>query len=177
MSTRCVVLIGLMGAGKTEVGSELAKMLGYEFIDTDTLIAARAGKSINEIFDREGEPTFRRMEREIIQELKGTKAAVISVGGGAPTDVANRKILTHLGHVVYLKASPRELYLRMKNDQTRPLLRTRDPQGRLKELLAEREFAYDQADIAINTDDLTVPEVVDKLIDEMAKRTVETQMD
>ncbi|MCB2154956.1 shikimate kinase [bacterium] len=177
MSTRCVVLTGLMGAGKTEVGRELADMLGYEFIDTDTLVASRAGKSINQIFDQEGETTFRKMEREIIEELKDTKGAVISVGGGAPTDAANRAILNRLGHVVYLKASPKELFLRMKNDQSRPLLRTKDPEGRLRELLSEREFVYEQANITIDTEDLTVPEVVDKLIDEMAKRTVETQME
>lgn len=177
MSTRCVILTGLMGAGKTEVGRELADMLGYEFIDTDTMISARAGKSINQIFDQEGEATFRKMEREIIQELKGVKGAVISVGGGAPTDPANRAALVRLGHVVYLKASPKELFLRMKNDQTRPLLKTRDPQGRLRELLAEREVAYEQADITIDTEDLTVPEVVEKLIDEMAKRTIETQIE
>lgn len=177
MSQRCVVLVGMMGAGKSEVGELLADQLGYTFIDTDTDIKKQAGKSIPRIFSEDGEEAFRKIERATIARLAGNKSKVISVGGGAIVDQANRKVLSSLGHVVYLRASAKELYQRVKNDKNRPLLQTDDPLARISELLEAREFYYEQADITIDTEDLNVDEVVDKLIDELAKRTIETDME
>ncbi|MDX1971695.1 MAG: shikimate kinase [Candidatus Sumerlaeia bacterium] len=178
MSQRCVVLTGMMGAGKTEVGELLAENLGYTFIDTDHLIEKRAKKKITQIFEEHGEEFFRDMESEVIQSLVGTKNAVVSVGGGACIREVNRLVFKGLGHVVYLKASARELYYRLKNDTTRPLLRVENPQEAFKTLLAEREKFYtDAANITIDTEHLSIDEVTDELIDHLARLTVETQFE
>ena len=176
MSRRCVILTGMMGAGKTDGGELLAEQLGYEFLDTDNLIKGKAGKPITKIFKEDGEAAFRSMENEVIQSLEGEQEKVIATGGGAVVNPDNRRVLYSLGHVVYLKASARELYLRVKNDTGRPLLQSDDPKGTIQKLLEEREDAYEKADIVIDTELLNVDEVVDKIIDEMAKRTVETNM-
>jgi len=177
MSRRCVVLMGMMGAGKSEVGEQLADQLGYEFIDTDTLVEEKAGKSISEIFADKGEDEFRRIEAEIITGLSGQESAVVSVGGGAPVNESNLSILASLGTSVYLKASAQELYQRIKNDKRRPLMRVDNPRQQVATLLREREPIYLRADITVDTEELSVDEVVDYLIDELAKRTIETQME
>jgi len=176
MSRRCVVLIGMMGSGKSEVGEMLAEQLGYEFLDTDSLISKKAGKPIHKIFKEEGEVVFRDLENEIISGLADLQATVVATGGGAPVNKENRGVLARLGHTVYLKASPRELYLRVKNDRSRPLLQVADPQKEIEQILENRKMAYETADIIIDTEDLNVDEVVDQLIDELARRTVETQL-
>ena len=175
MSQRCVVLTGMMGAGKTEVGEMLADQLGYEFVDTDQLIEKKENKKITDIFKEKGEEGLRDIESQVIQDLEGSKSKVISVGGGAVIRKENRILLQGLGHVVYLKASARELYYRLKNDTTRPLLQVDDPLKEFERLLEERSIPYAQSDITIDTEEIGVDEVVDKLIDEMARLTVETQ--
>lgn len=177
MSRRCAVLIGMMGAGKSEVGELLAEQLGYDFVDTDSLIVKKAGKSVAKIFREDGEQAFRDLEREVIRELRGAENLVIATGGGAPVDKQNRRVFISIGHMIYLKASPRELYLRVKNDRGRPLLQVENPVKQLEEILAERKDYYEEADIVIDTEELGVDEVVDVIIDELAKRTIETRMD
>ncbi|MDK2972077.1 MAG: shikimate kinase [Candidatus Sumerlaeota bacterium] len=176
MSRRCIVLVGMMGAGKTEVGQLLAEQLGYGFIDTDVLIAESAGKSIAKIFEQDGEEAFRQIERDVIHGLMNEREKVIATGGGAVMDAANRQVLSGLGHTVYLKASPHELYLRVKNDRGRPLLNVKNPEGELARILGERELAYERCDITMDTEMYGVDEVVAELIDELAKRTIETQL-
>ena len=176
MSRRCVVLIGMMGAGKTEVGKLLAEQLGYVLIDVDRQIERAAGKKIPAIFAEKGEEGFRDLERVAISQLNAAQNKVISVGGGAPLDPENRAVLSRLGHVVYLRASARELYQRVKNDRSRPLLQKEDPRAEIKRLLDERAPTYERAaDFAVDTEDLGVDEVVDQIIDELARRTVETE--
>lgn len=173
MSQRCVVLIGPMGAGKSVVGQRLADTLGYDFVDTDELIVSRAGKPIPAIFDEQGEAGFRRLETDTIAELAETESKVIATGGGAVLDPQNRHIFATIGLTVYLKASPRELYQRVKNDTNRPLLtNAEDPVAEVKRLLKEREELYLDADIVVDTEVLSVEEVTDVLIDELAKRTL-----
>lgn len=173
MSQRCVTLIGPMGSGKTAVGDSLADALGYEFVDTDTLVSKRAGQSIPDIFAEKGEETFRQLESEVIAALAGRQSAVLATGGGAVLDPQNRHVFESIGLTVYLKASPRELYQRIKNDTGRPLLAGKeDPRGEIKRILNEREHLYLKADIVVDTEDLSVEEVVDELIDELAKRTI-----
>jgi shikimate kinase len=174
MSHRNVVLIGMMGAGKTQVGEQLADQLGYDFVDTDARIVARAGKSIAEIFAQDGEEGFRKLEHEELLGLEGLRSSVVSVGGGAPMREANRVLIGGLGTTIYLRASAGELYARVKNDRKRPLMQVEDPRKRVAELLAERDPVYRKADFTVDTEMLTVPEVVDFIIDELAKRTVET---
>lgn len=176
MSRRCVVLVGMMGAGKSEVGEQLADQLGYEFVDTDALIKERAGKPIPRIFEEDGEPAFRAIEHDVIHGLMDASEKVIATGGGAVMNADNRRVLAGLGHTVYLKASPHELYLRVKNDRGRPLLQVKNPEAELARLLAERGSTYERCDIVVDTEMLGVDEVVSALIDELAKRTVETQM-
>ncbi len=176
MSRRCVVLVGMMGAGKTEVGEQLAADLGYDFVDVDQLIVEKAGKSIPKIFKESGQDGFRVLETETIRELDGSLSRVIAPGGGALETPENAQILRTLGHVIYLKASARELYQRIKNDRNRPLLEVENPKGEVATLLTGREPGYrDAADFVIDTEELSVDEVVSKLIDELAKRTIETQ--
>lgn len=172
MSQRCVVLIGMMGAGKSEVGKELAERLGYTFIDTDRLVEKRAGKTVARIFADDGEPAFRQMEREAVATLRGASGHVIALGGGTWCDPENRTVLAPLGLTVYLKASARELHARVKNDSRRPLLRHPNPLAELTRILKERERDYERAELVLETEDLSVEEVVDRLIDELAKRTV-----
>jgi len=163
-----------MGAGKSSVGKNLAEMLGYQFVDTDALIVKRAGKSISAIFEESGEDGFRKLEGEVIAGLAGSKNLVIATGGGALLDPQNRHVFTVLGHTIYLKASARELYQRIKNDTSRPLLqKAADPKAEVARLLSERAAFYEEADIVVDTEDLSVEEVTDVLIDELAKRTVD----
>lgn len=173
MSQRCVTLIGPMGSGKSAVGEALAGILGYDLIDTDELVAKKAGKSIPEIFGDKGESHFRQIESEVISGLADRQSVVLATGGGAVLDPQNRHVFESIGLTVYLKATARELYQRIKNDTGRPLLAGKeDPRGEIKRILKEREHLYMEADIVIDTEDLSVEEVVDELIDELAKRTV-----
>ena len=173
MSQRCVTLVGPMGSGKSSVGRKLAGMLGYEFVDTDKLVEKEAGKSVGKIFEEQGEAGFRQLEAAVISRLSGAEGKVIASGGGAITDPQNRHVFRLIGHTVYLKATARELYQRIKNDSSRPLLQgAAEPIKVVQKLLAEREGLYKEADIIVDTEDLSVEEVTDVLIDELAKRTV-----
>lgn len=172
MSQRCVILVGMMGAGKSEVGEQLADKLGYSFVDTDSLIERKANKKVRRIFADDGEAAFRALESEAIASLAGATGKVIATGGGAFQAPENRAVLDGIGLTVYLKASARELYQRVKNDPNRPLLQRPDAKEEMARLLAEREPAYKQAQLVVDTEDLSVEEVVDALIDELARRTL-----
>ncbi|MDE7478489.1 MAG: shikimate kinase, partial [Lachnospiraceae bacterium] len=119
-----IILTGYMGSGKTTVGRNVAKLMNYTFVDTDELIVEQQNRSINEIFAADGEQAFRDMETALLQKLIADKKEhlVISTGGGMPLRAENRQLLSRLGKVVYLKASPKTIYNRIKGDTTRPLL-------------------------------------------------------
>lgn len=137
-----IALIGLPGSGKTTVGKQLARRLGVPFVDTDQVIEQRIGCSIPEFFAREGEDCFRDLEQQVIDQLTVQKIGVLSTGGGAVLRSANRQHLHGRGRVVYLKSSPAELFRRLKNDKTRPLLQVADPLAKLKALYSERDPLY-----------------------------------
>lgn len=139
---RPIVLVGMMGSGKSTVGRRLAARLGRRFVDADKVIEERCGVSITTIFELEGEAGFRRREAAILDELTRLPAIVLATGGGAVTGEANRRLLHERGLVVYLQASAAELWHRLRRDRTRPLLQTDDPRARLAELLAQREPLY-----------------------------------
>lgn len=139
---RPIVLVGMMGSGKSTVGRRLAARLGRRFVDADKVIEERCGVSIATIFELEGEEGFRRREAAILDELTRLPAIVLATGGGAVTGEANRHLLRTRGWVIYLQASTAELWHRLRRDRTRPLLRTSDPRARLAELLAQREPLY-----------------------------------
>lgn len=160
-----VVLIGMMGSGKTSVGRLLADWLGVRLHDIDATIEYEAGCGIPEIFERRGEAHFRELEREAIARAVRGRPCVIATGGGAFVDPGNRRALKAGGIVIYLRASAERLAERVRRTRKRPLLRDADPLARIRELLAEREAAYREADHVIDTDALRVDEVVARILD------------
>lgn len=161
-----IILIGFMGCGKTSVGMRLAKNLALDFLDTDTLIVEKSGMPIAEIFEKNGEDAFRRMETECLQELlsKQGNGAVLSVGGGLPIREENRKLLAKLGHVIYLKASPEVVYNRVRNDKSRPLLQTTNPRGRIMDLMNARKRYYEEAaDSIIEVDNKGFSQIMNEI--------------
>jgi len=154
-----------MGAGKTTIGKQLAKNLGWDFVDSDHEIVARTGVKIPIIFDVEGETGFRKREKAMIDELSQCQDLVLATGGGAVLDADNRKLLRQRGVVVYLCATPEQLFKRTGRDRNRPLLQTDDPLGKIKQLLAQRDPLYrDVADIIMETGEESVRVVVRKLL-------------
>jgi shikimate kinase len=151
-------LIGMMGAGKTTIGSLLAQQLNYKFVDTDTLIEKVAGdKPITQIFAEEGEATFRQLESKVLGEVCAFKNLVISTGGGIILKRENWSYLQH-GLVAWLNVPVEVLYNRLAEDSTRPLLQDPDPKGKLVQLLEQRQALYNQADIAIRVSEGETPE-------------------
>jgi shikimate kinase len=147
-----LALIGFMGVGKSTVGHFLAANLHYEFLDTDHLIETRAGRSIPEIFETAGEAAFRQLERQVILELAQKENTIIATGGGLPCFDDNINQLKAHALLVCLWASPETIWERVRHSSHRPLLQTPDPLGRIRELLAQRESFYRQADLLISTD-------------------------
>jgi shikimate kinase len=159
-----VYLVGLMGAGKTSVGRVLAKRLRKIFVDSDHEIEARTGVRIPVIFEIEGEPGFRRREAAVLQELVLQGDIVLATGGGVVLDPQNRRALRTTGTVVYLRASPNELWLRTRHDRNRPLLQTGDPLGRLQQLHAERDALYrESAHLIVDTGNQALRSLVVRL--------------
>jgi shikimate kinase len=155
-----VVLIGLMGSGKSTVARLAAQNLGFAFADTDHLISDTAGCSIPDIFAREGEAGFRRRETEALRSLLGTERLVIATGGGIVTQPDNLPLLKQLGYVVWLNATPDTLHNRTARSDDRPLLKQGDAAATLRKLYEERRPLYEAAcDFKITTDDLAAPEV------------------
>lgn len=139
-----IIFIGLMGAGKTTIGRQLAKQLGKTFYDTDHEIEKRTGVKIPVIFDLEGEEGFRKRESAIIKELVQLDNVVLATGGGAVLLNENREALNKNGHVIYLRAAVNDLWKRMRHDKSRPLLQNVDIRARLEQLYTERHPIYTQ---------------------------------
>ena len=144
---RHIVLIGMMGAGKTAVGTELARRLRVPFTDSDAEIEAAAAMSISEIFARDGESFFRDRESQVLTRLLSGPPGVISTGGGAWLRPANRTAIAARGISVWLNCPPELLWHRVRQRSTRPLLKTADPKGTLLALLAERAPLYAKAEV------------------------------
>ncbi len=165
---RNIILEGFMGSGKTTVSQILADELDMDLLDTDDAIETTEGRSINEIFASDGEEAFRDMETELLDTIASDhwRDMVISLGGGMPVREENRKLLSASGKVVYLKASPEVIYERVKDDTSRPLLKCEDPKAKIKELLDARSGFYEEAaDLVIDTDGKTPPEIVREILD------------
>ena len=155
-----IILTGFMGVGKTSVGTQLAKDLGYTFVDTDKLIEADQNMTITTIFAKHGEPYFREIEAKIVQEVAQKESQVVSTGGGAVLWDMNRDAFKKAGFVVCLTASPEKIYDRIKHETHRPLLQTADPKLKIKELLDSRARFYAQADVTIDTTEKSVDDVI-----------------
>lgn len=168
--TRCanIYLVGLMGAGKTTVGRQLAKRLNRRFFDSDHEIELRTGVRVPVIFEIEGEAGFRRRESLMLAELSRESDAVVATGGGIVLAEENRRCLRDTGVVVYLSAPPSVLYERTRHDRNRPLLQVDDPLARLTELFHQRDPLYREvADIVIHARDGGAAALVQKIEQEL----------
>lgn len=164
---RNLVLIGMMGTGKSTVGRLLAARLGRPFADTDTAVERAAGSSVAATFDRAGERTFRAIESEEVRKIAALRGQVLAVGGGAVLDPSNVTFLRATGDLILLDAAPEELAARVEGDNTRPLLAgAADPVSRLASLRAERDEVYLAAAAhLVDTTRLTPAEVVERVLD------------
>jgi shikimate kinase len=159
-----LALIGFMGTGKTSVGRLVAEQLHFEFLDTDDLIQTRTGRSIADIFTKDGEPAFRALERQVVGELTARRQTVIATGGGLPAEPANLTSLKTHALVACLWASKEKIWERVRNQSHRPLLHDSDPKRKIRELLELRAPFYQQADVLINTDQRSAREVAQQII-------------
>lgn len=161
-----IVLIGLMGTGKSAVGRTIANKLGRRFIDTDRLIERKTGKTISEIFERNGEETFRQIEKEIIKKVSQYIGIVIATGGGAVNDPESFEYLKKSGWIIALYASSETLYQRISGKRIRPLLsKEEDPVKKLDEISSERKSIYAMADFQISTEGKEINQIADEIID------------
>jgi shikimate kinase len=147
---KTVVLVGMMGAGKTAIGTALARNLAVPFLDSDDEIVKAASRTIAEIFERDGEPFFRARESQVIGRLLTGAPCVLSTGGGAFMSEANRSMIRERGLSVWLRAELDLLWNRVRHKTTRPLLRTANPRETLAALYAQRTPVYALADIAVD---------------------------
>jgi len=161
---KTLVLVGMMGAGKTSVGRRLASTLGVPFRDADVEIEAAAGCTINEIFERFGEPAFRSGERKVIARLLSDPPHVLAAGGGAFVDAETRERIKERAVSIWLRAPLELLIQRVLRKDTRPLLRNTDSRATLERLLRDREPIYAEADIVVESDEGPHDVVVKRIV-------------
>jgi len=163
--TKTVVMIGMMGAGKTAVGTALARNLGVRFVDSDHELEEAANASIAEIFEKFGEPFFRKKESQVLKRLLDAEPCVLSTGGGAFLRQQNREMIAEKGLAVWLKAPDDLLWSRVKHKTTRPLLQVPNPQQELTRMLRAREPSYAQAGLTVEADpNFSVQDMADKVL-------------
>lgn len=162
-TARGAVLVGFMGAGKSSVGRELARRLKTEFIDVDDRIEAAAGRTIGEIFRRDGEQAFREKEREAILDAVSVPGRVIATGGGAFLDATNRRLLKTYAPVIFLEVSPATALERLAEDTSRPLLQGEDREKAVTDLMKKRLPAYREADFRVSTESVPAEQVAEKV--------------
>jgi shikimate kinase len=160
-----IYLVGPMAVGKTTVGRQLAKKLGFEFYDSDQLVEDQTGATIGWIFDIEGEDGFRQREQRVIDTITAKQGIVLATGGGSILTPKNRQQLSARGRVVFLYTDLDVLNSRSRRDDKRPLLRTDDMQTRIAELWAERLPLYQAvADYSLRTTDKSVHQICDEIL-------------
>jgi shikimate kinase len=166
-----IFLVGLMGAGKTTVGKQLAAELGKTFHDTDQEIERRTGVKISLIFEIEGEAGFRAREVQVVDQLTQLADVVVATGGGAVLDPANREHLARRGVVIYLHGQPKDLWQRTRYDKSRPLLQNTDALEKLNNLYQQRDPLYREiADIVVDTGRQRAHTLVVQLLPQMRER-------
>ncbi|MFC1999035.1 3-dehydroquinate synthase [Chloroflexota bacterium] len=165
---RNIILIGFSTTGKTRVGAEIARRLGWQVMDTDNRIVEMAGKPIESIFAEDGEARFREYEKAALAEACSHDRAVIACGGGIVVDPSNRELMSDSGIVILLEARPETIYQRLSSnagDEVRPLLAGDNPMQNIKDLKEKRQMLYNEAsDWTVRTDNLTIEEVCDEVI-------------
>lgn len=161
-----IVLIGMMGAGKSTIGHLLdEKLQDFSYVDIDKEIEKLAQKHIPEIFAQDGEQHFRKLEHELIQKFSNYHNQVISTGGGIVENIENLNLLKKNSVIFYLSAKIDTLYERVRKTTNRPLLKHPNPKERIKELVTKREPFYKKADFEINTDNKELIEIVQEIIE------------
>jgi shikimate kinase len=168
---KTVALVGMMGAGKTAVGKAVAAQLGVDFLDSDAEIEKAANMTIPEIFERDGEPFFREKESQVINRLLDSAPCVLSTGGGAFLAPRNREAMSAKGVSVWLDAEIDVLWARVKNKDTRPLLRTENPYETLKSIYTARVPIYRLADVTVVSEyDVSIEDMAQRVVDALSQR-------
>jgi shikimate kinase len=155
-----IVLIGFMGSGKSTLGAALATDLGREFCDMDTLIERLEEMTVPDLFEKKGESYFRKCESSILQDLSLVRNMVVACGGGTPCFGNNMDLIKKLGTSFYLNASIEYLYNRIESTSDRPL---KGDFESMKDLLAQRDSMYAQADVILNVEDKSIEELIDSI--------------
>ena len=164
-----IILVGMMGAGKTTIGKLLSNKLGYDFIDLDKIIEEKSGVKINTIFEIEGESGFRERELQVLRDSLEKDKVIISTGGGIVTNENSRtQLIKHKALIIYLKANLQTLCHRLKNDNSRPILNVDDKEQVIERILEKREPYYqDLADMDVDTSHMKSIDVVKFIIKKM----------
>lgn len=169
LAGRSIVMVGLMGCGKSAIGKRLAAKLALPFVDADEEIERVAGMTITDIFAKYGEPHFRDRETKVIGRLLAQGPHVLATGGGAFMSAETRAAVKERGLSIWLKAELPVLMRRVGKRNTRPLLRTDDPEAVMRRLMSERYPVYSQADITVESRDVSHDVIVDEIIDVLAE--------
>ena len=159
-----IVLIGFMGTGKTTVGQQISKELWMPMVDTDTMVEVDNQMIIGEIFDRYGEDYFRNLETAAVRKVSKFKSHVISTGGGVVLRFENLNLLQENGLLFCLRATPEEIFERIKDESRRPLLKDPDPPNKIRQLLQARRAHYQRIEHQIETTNLSIEEVTNQII-------------
>ena len=165
-----IYLVGFMGTGKSSVGKELAKKKKWRFLDLDELIELREKRTIADIFAKDGEPYFRRIEKQVLREVAKEKKFVVACGGGIVINPDNIKTMKETGIIICLSASPNVILERTLACRRRPLLNVADPKKQIELLFKLRAPYYARADKMIDTSKVSVKEVTDKIIKLISKK-------
>jgi len=165
-----IYLVGFMATGKTAVGRELARKKKWQFVDLDELIELKEKRTITDIFSKNGEPYFRRMEHDTLKEVSQEKKFVVACGGGIVINKANIKIMKDTGIIICLTAGPQVILKRASAYSHRPLLNVAEPKKQIELLLKLRFPYYARADKTIDTSKISVKEVVNKILKLIARK-------
>jgi len=173
LGRRTIVLVGIMGCGKSTVGRRLAQRLHLDFVDADTEIERAANMTVAEIFAEHGEPYFRSGEERVIARLLKEGPQVLATGGGAFMSEATRAEVAREGLSIWLKADLDVVMSRVRRRATRPLLQNADPEGTMRELMEKRHPVYGQAELTVYSRDVPHEAVVDEIIDALRAHLVD----
>ncbi len=165
-----IYLVGFMGTGKPTVGKALAKKKKLQFVNLDELIELKQKRAISDIFAKDGEPYFRKVEKRVLKEVSKEKKFVVACGGGIVLDKDNIKIMKETGIIICLTASPQVILERTAAYSHRPLLNVKAPKKQIELLLKMRAPYYAQADKTIDTSKISIREVVEKILKVASKR-------
>lgn len=177
MQTKIIYLTGFMTSGKSTIGPILGNVVGWSYMDLDSFIEHKSGMTINEIFEKNGEEFFRKLETQALIEISNSKKTIVSLGGGTLASSINYDIIKRTGKFIYLKAKPETIYKRIKNKTNRPLFQDlvlsdaseKDFLQRIVDLLNQREVFYNKADLIINTDNIDIGKTVDLIANKISK--------